>query len=162
MAPMSATAAAPTGGSLLPVVRTGERCERELRLSREDIAAFAQLSGDSNPLHHDHQAAQRARHGEIIASGQHVGALLMGLAASHFSQPGEGFAREFLCLNVNLAFKAPVFADQALVLSWTVAQAEWHPRLGGWLVHCDGRAAVRLSNPALVARATFLVKGVSP
>lgn len=147
-------------GSARELVRVGERCERELRLSREDIAAFARLSGDSNPLHHDRQAAQRARHGEIIASGQHVGALLMGLAASHFSRPGEGFEREFLCLNVNLAFKAPVFADQTVLLSWTAAQADWHARLGGWLVHCDGRAAVRLSSPALVARATFLIKGV--
>lgn len=138
----------------------GERCQRTVRFSRDDIAAFARLSGDANPLHHDQQAALRARHGEIIASGQQVSAMLMGLAASHFSRPGEGFTREFLCLNTNFAFKAPVFADQSLELSWAVTDAEWHERLGGWLVHASGQAGVRLAKPAVVARGTFLVKPV--
>lgn len=145
--------------ALQPVL-VGERCEREIRLSREDIADFARLSGDSNPLHHDVLAAQRARHGEIIASGQQVGAQLMGLAASHFSRPDEGFVRELLCLNVNLAFKSPVFADQAVLLSWVASQVEWHAGLGGWLLHCDGRAAVRHAPAAAVARGTYLVKAV--
>ncbi|MDT7834327.1 MaoC family dehydratase [Aquabacterium sp. OR-4] len=138
----------------------GERCQRTLRFSRDDIAAFAQLSGDANPLHHDQQAALRARHGEIIASGQQVSAMLMGLAASHFSRAGEGFTREYLCLNTNFAFKAPVFADQSLELSWAVTEAEWHERLGGWLVQAHGQAGVRLAKPAVVARGTFLVKPV--
>lgn len=138
----------------------GERCQRTVRFSREDIAAFAQLSGDANPLHHDQQAALRARHGEIIASGQQVSAMLMGLAASHFSRPGEGFTREFLCLNTNFAFQAPVFADQSLELVWTVSEADWHARLEGWLVQAQGHAGVRLAKPAVVARGTFLVRPV--
>lgn len=143
-------------------VEVGETCQRELRWSREEIAEFARLTGDTNPLHLDHQAAQRARHGEIIASGQQSMAQLMGLAASHFSRPGDGFQRELLCLNTNFAFKTPVFADQLLVLSWRVAQVEWHPSLMGWLAHVDGRAAVRHAQPAVVARGTFLVKAVVP
>lgn len=141
-----------------PLVVAGETCSRTLRLSREDIAAFARLSGDSNPLHHDAIAAQRAHHGEIIASGQHSTALLIGLASSYFSRPGDGFGRELLCLNFNFAFKAPVFADQLLALSWQVASVEWHATLGGLLAQVDGRAAVRDSHPAVVSRATLLVK----
>jgi len=141
-------------------VEVGETCSRELRWSRQDIAEFARITGDTNPLHLDHQAAERARHGEIIASGQQTMAQLMGLAASHFSRLGDGFQRELLCLNTNFAFKAPVFADQHLVLSWRVAQVEWHPSLQGWLAHVDGRAAVRHAQPAVVARGTFLVKVV--
>lgn len=143
-------------------VEVGETCRKEVRFSRDDIAEFARLTGDTNPLHLDHQAAERARHGEIIASGQQSMAQLMGLAASHFSRPGEGFQRELLCLNTNFAFKAPVFADQQLELSWRVAQVEWHPSLKGWLAHVDGRAAVRHAQPAVVARGTFLVKAVRP
>ena len=101
-----------------PVVAMGESCHRSLRLSREEIAGFARLTGDSNPLHHDIQAAQRARHGEIIASAQHTTALLIGLASSHFSRAGDGFGRELLCLNFNFAFKAPVFAEQQLALDY--------------------------------------------
>ncbi|MFX8051614.1 MaoC family dehydratase, partial [Acinetobacter baumannii] len=84
------------------------------------------LTGDTNPLHHDVQAAQRARHGEIIASGQQTTALMIGLAASHFSRADDGHARELLCLNFNFAFKAPVFAEQELVLHWRVASVEWN------------------------------------
>ncbi|OYU98224.1 MAG: hypothetical protein CFE45_17310, partial [Burkholderiales bacterium PBB5] len=128
--------------------------------SREDIVSFARLTGDTNPLHHDTQVAQRARHGEIIASGQQTTAMLIGLAASHFSRADPDFARELLCLNFNFAFKAPVFAEQQLVLSWTVSEVEWHERLGGWLSHVDGRAAVAHTAPAVVGRGTLLVKRV--
>ena len=154
----SATLADPIADTL---VLPGETCQRSLRLSREDIAAFARLSGDSNPLHHHLLAAQRARHGEILASGQHTTALMMGLAASHFSRAAEaGVGREVLCLNFNFSFKAPVFADQPLDLFWRVASVEWHERLGGLLVQIDGRVAVRHAAPAVVGRGTLLVKAV--
>ena len=142
----------------MPLVQQGETCSRSVRFSRDDIATFARLSGDSNPLHHDQQAAQRARHGEIIASGEHTTAVLIGLASSHFSQPDANGPRELLCLNFNFAFKAPVFAEQAIVLSWKVASVEPQPRLGGLLVHLDGKAAVRHAKPSVVGRGTLLIK----
>lgn len=147
-----------TAGAAAPAVTLGERCSRSVRYSREDIAAFAQLSGNSNPLHRDLQAAQRARHGEIIASGEQTTALMIGLASSHFSKSGEGAQREVLCLNFNFAFKAPVFAEQALELSWRVASVEPHARLGGLLVQLDGQAAVHGAAPSVVGRGTLLVK----
>lgn len=140
------------------LIHVGESCERVIRFSREDIAAFARLTGDTNPLHHDVQAAQRARHGEIIASGQQTTAQMIGLAASHFSRADEGQPRELLCLNFNFAFKAPVFAEQELVLHWRVASVEWNGSLGGWLAHVDGRATVRHAHPCVVGRGTLLVK----
>ena len=140
------------------LVRVGDSCERLVRFSREDIATFARLTGDTNPLHHDVLAAQRARHGEIIASGQQTTALMIGLAASHFSRSDDGLARELLCLNFNFAFKAPVFAEQELVLNWRVASVEWNATLGGWLFHADGRATVRNAHPCVIGRGTLLVK----
>lgn len=140
------------------LVRVGETCERLIRFSREDIATFARLTGDTNPLHHDVQAAQRARHGEIIASGQQTTAQMMGLVASHFSRSDDGLQRELLCLNFNFAFKAPVFAEQDLVLTWRVASVEWNATLGGWLAHADGRAMVRHAHPCVIGRGTLLVK----
>jgi acyl dehydratase len=143
---------------VLPLVKQGDACSRNVRFSREDIAAFARLSGDSNPLHHDQQAAQRARHGEIIASGEQTTAMLIGLASSHFSQPDAHGPREVLCLNFNFAFKMPVFAEQAIELSWKVASVEPNPRLGGLLVHLDGKAALAHAKPSVVGRGTLLIK----
>ncbi|RZL34902.1 MAG: hypothetical protein EOP35_16150 [Rubrivivax sp.] len=140
------------------LVRVGESCESLVRFTRDDIATFARITGDTNPLHHDTQAAQRARHGEIIASGQQTTAMMIGLAASHFSRGDDGQDRELLCLNFNFAFKAPVFAEQDLVLHWRVASVEWNGTLGGWLFHADGRATVRNAHPCVIGRGTLLVK----
>jgi acyl dehydratase len=139
------------------LVLAGEKLTRRIRLSRDDIAAFAHLSGDTNPLHVDAQVAQRARFGEIIASGQHTVALLMGLLASHFSRVQGGTARQMIVLNTNFAFKRPVFADQEIGLQWIVSGVEWSARMKGMLAHLDGAAAVALALPSVVARATILL-----
>ncbi len=140
------------------LVAINETVSRVVRLSRADIAAFAQISGDANPLHSDAAIAARARFGEIIASGQHTSALLMGLLATHFSRSDETLRREMLCLNVNFAFKHPVFADQDVTLRWRVSSLEWKDKLGGFVVQLDGSAGVAHAQPALVARGTILVK----
>jgi acyl dehydratase len=146
----------PTTPHSKPIV-AGERVHRTLRFTREQIAEFARLSGDANPLHFDHVAAQRARHGEIIASGQQTAAQLMGLAATYFSRSDDGCEREMLFLNFNMAFKAPVFAEQDLQLTWTVAEVVWSARLGGWVGHIDGSAQVA-GRVCVIGRGTVLVK----
>ena len=138
--------------------RVGESCSRDMRLTRDDIASFARVSGNTNPLHHDLDAAQRARHAELIASAEHSTALLIGLAASFFSRPGDGLVRELLRLAFNFACKLLVFAEQALELSWRVASMEWHAGLGGWPVQLDGRIAARGALPSVVSRGLLLLK----
>ena len=143
------------------LVAVGETVSRPVRLSRQDIIDFARLSGDANPLHLDEMVAARARFGEIIASGQHTGALLMGLLATHFSRDDGLIKREMLCLNVNLSFKRPVFAEQEITLRWRVSSLERNDKLGGLVVQLDGGAGVG-AQPAVVARATILVKEAAP
>ncbi len=141
------------------LVRTGEQLAKTISLTREDIVRFAKMSHDENPLHRDTEAAQRAQFGEIIASGQHTAAVLMGFMASHFSRDADGVRREMLCLNTNFAFKAPVIAEQSLELAWTVQATQWNRKLGGVLAHLDGHAGMAgAGKPAVVARATILVK----
>jgi len=50
-------------------VKVGDRAEFEKAVTSEDIALFAQVSGDTNPLHHDPEYAARTRFGECIAHG---------------------------------------------------------------------------------------------
>jgi acyl dehydratase len=140
-----------------PPVVVAETCERVVTFSRASIAEFARLTGDANPLHFDPEVAARAHHGRIIASGQQTTSNLIGLAATHFARLCERFAREVLCLNFNFAFKAPVFADDPVNLSWEVSAVEWHPGLGGWLAHADGKA-VSHARVCVVGRGTLLVK----
>ncbi|HEY0856023.1 MAG TPA: MaoC family dehydratase [Albitalea sp.] len=139
-------------------IAEGETVAKTVRVSREEIVAFATMSHDANPLHTDLQVAQRARFGEIIASGQHTAAILMGMLATHFSRSDDGVAREMLCLNMNFAFKGPVFAEQEVSLRWHVSAVQWNGKLQGLLAHLDGVASVTPDKPAVVARGTILVK----
>ena len=140
-----------------PLIRHGDEFRSLVRYTREQITEFARLSGDANPVHHDRQAAERASFGEIIASGQQTASQMMGVVASRSSQQGDGVPRERLCLNFNFAFKAPVFAEQDVRLTWKVSKIKASPRLGGYIGHLDGQARVA-GRACVVGRGTILVK----
>ena len=147
----------PAADAQPPLVAVGERVTRTVRYTRDEIARFATLTFDTNPVHHDLAAAHRAGHADVIASGQQTSALLSGLAATHFSRDDDGVAREMLCLNFNFAYRAPVFAGSELTLEWRVSGTEWNASLGGVIAQLDGGAQVAGST-AVVARGTVLVR----
>jgi acyl dehydratase len=138
-------------------IAIGETFHRSVRYSIEQIAAFARLAGDANPLHHDSVRAGAARHGRIIASGEQTSAQLMGLAASSLARLDSDAPSEVLCLNFNFAFKAPVFAETPIELQWTVTAVEWRESLGGWITQIEGAASCD-GVACVVARGTLLVK----
>jgi acyl dehydratase len=141
------------------LVVEGESIRRTVRLTQEDIALFAALSYDANPLHRDREAAQRAGFRDVIASGQHTASLLTGLLATHFTRSNDGIEREMLCLNTNFAYKSPVLADQDLLLQWRVTSVKYNNRLRGQLVQLDGSAVTPPDlAPAVVARGTIMVR----
>jgi acyl dehydratase len=140
-----------------PLIRVGEEFRAIVRYTREQIIQFARLTGDSNPLHHDRQAAERANFGEIIASGQQTASQMMGVVATRFSQREDGVLREMLCLNFNFAFKAPIFAEQDIHITWRVGKIESSLRQGGYIGHLDGQASVA-GRACVVGRGTILVK----
>ncbi|MED5622459.1 MaoC family dehydratase [Ideonella sp. BN130291] len=141
------------------LVVAGEQLSHSLRYSEQEMAQFAALTLDRNPLHFSPDIAGRAGFGGLIASGQQTSAIMMGLLATHFSRRDDGIAREMLCLNVNFAFKTPLLAGQDIDIVWTVASADWHSKLDGMLTQLDGHATPRGgAKPAVVGRATILVK----
>ena len=139
------------------LIAVGEKVTRRMRYSRDDIAQFARMSLDENPLHLDSMVAQRARFGEIVASGQQTSAILMGMLATHYSRSDDGVPRQMICLNMNFAFKAPVFAEQEIVLQWKVSSVTANVKLKGFVGLLDGHASVARGKPAVVARGTILV-----
>jgi acyl dehydratase len=151
------TVAPPAADTRPPLVTPGERVTRTVRYSRDDIARFAALTHDTNPVHHDAAAAGRAGHADVIASGQQTSGLLSGLAAAHFSRDDDGLAREMLCLNFNFAYRAPIFAERDIALEWTVSRTEWNETLGGEIAELEGGATVE-GGRAVVARGTVLVR----
>ncbi len=116
----------------------GETFRSTVTLSTAQISAFAHLSGDHNPLHHDAEVARHTRFGGIIASGTQTTALFMGMVASHFCQKGPMLGVEF-----SFRFHAPVRPCEELRMAWTVVNIEPNKRLGG-LVTLEGQ----VTNPA--------------
>jgi len=139
------------------LIAVGEKVTRRMRYSREDIAQFSHMTLDENPLHLDSMVAQRARFGEIVASGQQTSAILMGMLATHYSRSDDGVARQMICLNMNFAFKAPIFAEQEIVLQWQVSSVTPNAKLQGLVGLLDGYASVVHGKPSVIARGTILV-----
>jgi len=140
-------------------IRVGERFGRSLRYSAAQIAEFALLSGDTNPLHQDSSAVRASQFKGPIASGQQSAAVMMGLVASHFSRQDDGMRREMLCLNFNFAFKSPLVADAQIDMRWIVSAVEFNSRLGGWVGSLNG-SAVSGGVDCVVGRGTVLVRNL--
>src|SRR5258708_12232971 len=100
-------------------IRVGERITSQIILSREEIATFARLSGDLNPLHYDELYAQQTRFGGVIVSGPHLISLMMGLTATSFSQETAMLGLEF-----SFRFRKAVKADEMIYLSWEIVHVE--------------------------------------
>ena len=76
------------------------------RLTRRDIAAFAELTGDDNPLHTDPVFAESTRFGEVVAHGLLGTSIAMGLIAELGIVTGTVLA----LLEVKCHFLRPILA----------------------------------------------------
>ncbi len=83
-------------------------------LTAEDVKAFAEVSGDYNPLHVDEEYAAATPFGRSIVHGMLVGALVSRLIGMHL--PG----RRCLLLSVSLDFGEPVFPGEEVEIRGVV------------------------------------------
>jgi 3-hydroxybutyryl-CoA dehydratase len=83
-------------------------------ISDTDIRAFADLSGDHNPLHLDESFAQQTRFGRRIAHGMLSASLISAVIANDL--PGQGS----IYLGQTLQFVAPVFLGDTVEARVTV------------------------------------------
>jgi acyl dehydratase len=142
-----------TAGSSRTVrARPGERFSTEVTLTPEQVAAFARVVGDDNPVHHDPAHAATTRFGRLIASGPHTTALLLALTAAHFSKRGAMLGLEFW-----QKFRRPVFADETIRLEWMVVKVTPNARLKGDVVELRGRIKGADGQTAVGAKGRVLV-----
>jgi len=113
----------------------GDAFTQSVHFDADSIAAFARSTGDTNPLHHDPAYAATTRFGGIIASGSHVAALLMGMAAGHFADKGLNVGLDFA-----FRFQAPVRLGDTVLMRWTITQSMPKLSLKGDIVTLEGEA----------------------
>jgi acyl dehydratase len=90
-------------------VRVGDAIpERERVVTREDVKAYADASGDQNPLHQDDEVARAAGFPGIIAHGMFSMAHLSTAITDWLGDPAA-------LKRIKVQFRAPVFMDETLV-----------------------------------------------
>ena len=104
-------------------IKVGERASAERTITEADVLAFAQLTGDFNPIHVDEEFARRSRWEGRIAHGM----LVAGLVTQTLSElGGEGAVH----VSQELSFVAPVrLGETVTVVSEVVARIEERRRL---------------------------------
>lgn len=95
-------------------IAVGDTASFERTIRESDIAAFAQLSGDHNPLHTDVAYAAGTSFGRPIVHGMLLGALCSTLVGMYM--PG----KRCLYLGQSLRFKKPVYAGDTVTVTGTV------------------------------------------
>ncbi len=86
----------------------GQRASRSLTLTAEHVAAYAQLTGDYNPLHFDAAFAARTKFQRLVVQGGLTTGLLHALVAMDLPGPGSVF------LSQNWKFTAPVYIGDTI------------------------------------------------
>jgi acyl dehydratase len=91
-----------------PVINVGQKATRTITLSRQHVSAFAELTGDYNPLHFDESFTSRTKFGRLVVQGGLTTGLLHALVATDLPGPGTVF------LSQNWKFTAPVYIGDTI------------------------------------------------
>ena len=95
--------------------KPGDTASLSKTIGDDDIRAFADASGDHNPLHLDEEFAKQTRFGRRIAHGMLSASLISAVIANEL--PGEGS----IYLGQTLQFVAPVFLGDTVTARVTVS-----------------------------------------
>lgn len=86
----------------------GQRASRSLTLTDEHVKAFAEMTGDYNPLHFDRAFAAKTKFKELVVQGGLTTGLLHALVAMDMPGPGTVF------LSQNWKFTAPAYIGDTI------------------------------------------------
>ncbi len=78
------------------VVSVGQKASYTKEISMETIRAFAELSGDNNPLHHDEEYARGTPFGRVVAHGMLTASLISTVLGSILPGPGTIYLEQYL------------------------------------------------------------------
>jgi acyl dehydratase len=116
---------------------------------REDVKAYADASGDQNPLHQDDAFAQSVGFPGIIAHGMFTMAHVVKAVTDWLGDPGA-------LASVDVQFRAAVFMDETLEAGGEVLELDPEARtatLSIWAaVERDGKRVLAVKNSRAVVR----------
>ena len=89
-------------GDRLAELRVGQSASLTRTVSADDIAAFAEVTGDTNPVHLDDSFARTTRFGGRIAHGMLTASLISAVLGTQLPGPGAIYVSQ------TLNFRRPV------------------------------------------------------
>lgn len=121
--------------------KVGDTAEITRTIEQADIQAFADVTGDHNPVHLDEAFAQTTRFGRRIAHGMLTASLISSLLANKL--PGAGS----VYLGQTLQFVAPVFPGDEVTARVTVKEVR------------DDKPILKLETLCLNQRGDIVIRG---
>ncbi|MFN7923990.1 MAG: SDR family oxidoreductase [Bryobacteraceae bacterium] len=107
---------APLAARDIASIKAGDTAKLVKKISDADIAAFAQLSGDRNPLHVDAEFARGTSFQRPVAHGMILASYVSTLVGMHLPGPGA------LWSNQSFRWLKPVFAGDEVEVTLRVTQ----------------------------------------
>lgn len=95
-------------------LKIGDKFSTTKQITETVVRAFAEFSGDYNPIHLDDEFAKTTRFGRRIAHGMISGALISAVLGYELKD------RKIVYLSQTLKFTAPVFIDDTVTATATV------------------------------------------
>ena len=104
--------------SPLPQVTEGMSASRTRRIGADEVRAFADATGDTNPIHFDEAIAEASIFGRPVAHGMISGGLISALLGTELPGPGT------IYLSQTLRFKRPVYVGDVVTVTLTVTAVD--------------------------------------
>jgi len=95
-------------------LQIGEKFSTTKQITDAVVRAFAELSGDFNPIHLDEEFAAKTQFGRRIAHGMISGALISAVLGNEFKE------KKIVYLSQTMKFIAPVFIDDTVTATATI------------------------------------------
>ena len=89
-------------------LHVGQKAFRSITLTADHVRAYAEMTGDHNPLHFDEEFTSKTKFGKLVVQGGLTTGLLHALVAMELPGPGTVF------LSQNWKFTAPVFIGDTI------------------------------------------------
>jgi 3-hydroxybutyryl-CoA dehydratase len=122
-------------------IHVGDTAEVSQTITDTNVRAFADLTGDHNPVHLDDSYASKTRFGRRVVHGMLTASLISSVLANKL--PGEGT----VYLSQSLKFVAPVYLEDTVTARVTVTAIR------------DDKPIATLETVCLNQRGETLVKG---
>ncbi|MDP6068846.1 MAG: MaoC family dehydratase [Alphaproteobacteria bacterium] len=113
-------------------------------IEERDVQLFAEISGDTNPIHLDEEFAARSPFGGRIAHGMLTAGLISTVIGTLLPGPGA------IYLGQNLRFKAPVRLGDTVEAEVTVSELDAKRKRASMAAVCRVDDTVVLDGDALI------------